>query len=112
MNYNSSTEYKRYNSYNFWYYLVYYVNSNYWSSYYYYKYTPSQGDALLSNICDAAKAEGIVVWTIGFETSTHGSEVMEDCASSPTHFFDVDGVEISDAFSAIARHINNLKLIN
>jgi len=112
VNYNSSSEYKRYNSYNFWYYLVYYVNSYYWSSYYYYKYTPAEGDALLSNICDAAKAEGIVVWTIGFETNTHGSQVMEDCASSPTHFFDVDGVEISDAFSAIARQINNLKLMN
>ncbi len=74
------------------------------------KYTPSQGDALLSNVCDAAKDAGIVIWSIGFEVSNHGASVMRDCASSPTHFFRVEGVEIRDAFEAIARQINQLRL--
>ena len=36
--------------------------------------------------------------------------VMRDCASSPSHFFRVEGVEIEDAFEAIARQINQLRL--
>jgi hypothetical protein len=35
---------------------------------------------------------------------------MQDCASSPSHFFRVEGVELSEAFRAIARQINQLRL--
>ena len=82
------------------------------TDYYEQKYTPAQGDALLDNICDAAKAKGIVIWTIAFETPQHGKDVMESCASSPNHFFDVQGKEIKTAFGQIANQIKHLKLIN
>lgn len=62
-------------------------------------------------ICDAAKEAGIVVFTIGFEAPTSGQEVLEDCASSVSHYFDVDGLEITDAFAAIASSIRQLRLI-
>jgi hypothetical protein len=65
---------------------------------------------MLSNICQAAKDEHIVIWSIGFEVTDHGANVMQDCASSPSHFFRVEGVEISEAFEAIARQINQLRL--
>jgi hypothetical protein len=65
---------------------------------------------MLSNICAAARAKNIVIWSIGFEVSNHGANVMRDCASSPSHFFRVEGVEITEAFSAIARQINQLRL--
>lgn len=109
--YNSESEYRHWDRYNFWYYLNRYVRSYSRSQYYEQKYTASQGDGLLDNVCDAAKASGIVVWSIGFEVTDHGADVMENCASSPSHFFRVEGVEISDAFSAIARTINDLRLI-
>lgn len=80
------------------------------SKYYWTKYTPSQADYLLGNICDAAKAKRIVIWSIGFEVTDHGASVMKDCASSDSHFFRVEGVEIVDAFEAIARQINQLRL--
>ena len=35
---------------------------------------------------------------------------MSNCASSPSHYFQVEGVEIKDAFEAIARQINQLRL--
>jgi Flp pilus assembly protein TadG len=76
----------------------------------YTKYTPSQGDSLLQNVCDAAKENNIVIWSIGFEVNDHGANVMRDCASSPSHFFRVEGVEISEAFQSIARQINALRL--
>nr|WP_272490791.1 pilus assembly protein TadG-related protein [Mesobacterium pallidum] len=74
------------------------------------KYTPAQGDTLLRNICTAAKADGIVIWAIGFEVPQHSDTVMSGCASSPDHYFSVSGDEITDAFAAIARNINQLRL--
>ncbi|GAA6207143.1 pilus assembly protein TadG-related protein [Cognatishimia sp. WU-CL00825] len=62
-------------------------------------------------ICDAAKAEDIVVFTIGFEAPSGGQTVLQNCASSPSHYFDVDGLEIADAFAAIAASIRQLRLI-
>ena len=69
------------------------------------------GNSLLQDACDAAKLKGIVIWTIGFEVNDNGANVMRNCASSESHFFRVDGVEIEEAFHAIARQINNLRLV-
>ncbi len=61
-------------------------------------------------ICDAAKAQDIIVFTIGFEAPYSGRQVLMNCASSDAHFFDVDGVEIADAFASIATSIRKLRL--
>ena len=66
----------------------------------------------LDLICDAAKAQGIKVFTIGFETSSSSNAVMASCASSSSHHFDVDGLSLNDAFASIARDIHQLKLTN
>ncbi|MWD26522.1 hypothetical protein E0K89_003430 [Aquicoccus sp. SCR17] len=98
--------------YNLWYYLYRQNVSSWYRPYYYYqKYDAAQGDRLLENVCNAAKDAGIVVWSIGFEVTDHGAAVMEGCASSPNHFFRVEGTEIGDAFSTVAQQINQLKLI-
>ncbi|MBS8228882.1 TadE/TadG family type IV pilus assembly protein [Vannielia litorea] len=110
--YNSNSEYAHWNNYPLWYYLYRYVNSRNRSQYYYRKYSAGQADNMLDNICDAAKDAGITVFTIGFEVTNHSAGVMRSCASSPSHFFRVEGTEISEAFSAIARQINQLRLIN
>lgn len=71
----------------------------------------SSADERLADICSAAKDAGVVVFAIGFEAPTGGQEAMENCASSSSHYFDVDGVEITETFHAIARQINSLRLI-
>ena len=109
--YDSSSEIVHWANYNLQYYMNYYVNPSYHHYFYEQKYTASQGDALLANICEAAKDKNIVIWSIGFEVTDHGANVMRDCASSPSHFFRVEGVEITEAFSSIARQINQLRLI-
>lgn len=63
-----------------------------------------------ADICDAAKAQGIVVYTIGFEAPSDGQAVLKDCASTASHYYDVDGLEISDAFNSIATSIRQLRL--
>ncbi|MDK3019476.1 TadE/TadG family type IV pilus assembly protein [Pseudodonghicola flavimaris] len=67
-------------------------------------------NARTSAICSAAKAKGIIVFTIGFEAPSSGLAVLKDCASSDSHFFDVEGLEIADAFSSIASSIRKLRL--
>ncbi|MCT4557027.1 MAG: pilus assembly protein TadG-related protein [Pelagimonas sp.] len=108
--YNSPSEISHWAHYNLNYYLYRYVNRRNRSSYYYTKYQAYQGDAMLSSICTAAKSQGIIVWGIGFETTDHGANVMRNCASSPSHFFRVEGIAIQDAFSSIARTISQLRL--
>jgi hypothetical protein len=71
----------------------------------------TQADNNLRAICDAANAAGIIVFSIGFEAPSGGQEVMRYCASSDAHYYDVDGIEISQAFASIARTINQLRLI-
>jgi hypothetical protein len=61
-------------------------------------------------ICTAAKEAGIIVFTIGFEAPYGGQEVLRQCASSDSHYYDVDGLEISDAFASIASAIRQLRL--
>ncbi|APX17229.1 hypothetical protein BWR17_16240 [Phaeobacter inhibens] len=81
-----------------WYYGVY----DYWNT--------STKDARTRAVCNAAKNQGIVVYTIGFEAPSSGTAVLKDCASSDAHHFDVRGLEIRDAFASIATSIRQLRL--
>lgn len=67
-------------------------------------------DAQTTAVCDAAKDAGIIVFTIGFEAPSGGQQVLRDCASSDSHYYDVEGLEISDAFASIASAIRQLRL--
>ncbi|MCB1331728.1 MAG: hypothetical protein KDK28_20685 [Maritimibacter sp.] len=75
-------------------------------------YGNSTKNARLDDICEAAKDQGIRVFTVGFEVNYASSLVMKDCASSDSHYFDANGLDLSSAFSAIAREINKLRLTN
>lgn len=108
--YRNSDLVEQWNNRNLQYHLYNYVSSRYRSRYYYNKYTASAGDTLLYNMCDAAKEKKILIWSIGFEVEDHGANVMKYCASSPNHFFRVEGINLSDAFKAIASQINQLRL--
>ena len=86
---------------------------NYWNNWYHYPSTSVSGstkDNRLQEACNAAKNNGIVIYTIGFEAPWQGANELQQCASTPSHFFDVQGLEIEEAFSAIAQSISQLKL--
>jgi Flp pilus assembly protein TadG len=70
-----------------------------------------EGDRRLRQMCDVAAANNVLVFSIAFQAPTRGREVMQYCASSDAHYYDVTGLDISDAFSSIARTINQLRLI-
>ncbi len=86
-------------------------SSSYWANQVFGYVPGSTKNARSSAICGAAKSKGILVFTIGMETYGQGDATLLDCASSSAHFFDVKGVEISEAFNAIAAKINQLKLV-
>ena len=68
-------------------------------------------DSRLEDICDAAKAGGrIEVFAIGFEAPQEGLDAMRNCASTISHYYDVEGTEISQAFDSIAGQISMLRL--
>ncbi|MFZ7093214.1 pilus assembly protein TadG-related protein [Primorskyibacter sp. 2E233] len=70
-----------------------------------------QADGFLSTVCSAAKNEGVVIYAIGVEAPARGLAAMSDCASSPAHYFDVQGSELDSTFSQIARTLQTLRLI-
>lgn len=72
---------------------------------------PDSADGQLAAICDSAKAQGIVVFAIGFEAPQRGLDAMSNCASSPAHFFDVQGTDLQETFASIASTISQLRLI-
>jgi len=71
----------------------------------------SQKNDRLADICRAAKDYGILVFTIGFEVPESSQQHMTNCASSPSHFYDVAGLEINDAFAAIAAKVTELRVV-
>jgi len=70
----------------------------------------NSSDTRLRNLCDTTKANDVLIFSIGFEAPSRGQTVMRYCASDESYYFDVNGTEISTAFSIIASQISNLKL--
>lgn len=62
--------------------------------------------------CDAMRAKGIRVYTVGFKLDqARAIQTLRDCAADPRNFFETSsGDELRDAFRAIAQQINNLRL--
>ncbi len=69
-----------------------------------------EGDRRVRLMCDAAKAQNILIFAIAFEAPDHGQRLMRDCASSDAHYYTAQGFRISDVFASIAGAINTLRL--
>lgn len=84
----------------------------YYDYYYYDRLDGSEKDTRMKASCTATKNEGVVVFSIGFEIDQGGTaeQVLKNCASSENHYFRAEGININDAFSAIASNVVNLRL--
>jgi len=67
-------------------------------------------NARLLNLCGKVKEQGVIIYTIAFEAPTIGGNLLRDCASSVSHAFDVNGIQIKSAFASIATSIRKLRL--
>jgi Flp pilus assembly protein TadG len=64
-------------------------------------------------LCDAMKARGVVVYTVGFQISRGGGaeRLLQYCASTAGGFHNAgSGTELSEAFNAIGRDITQLRI--
>ena len=67
-------------------------------------------DAQQEAMCNLAKGQKVIVYSIAFEAPVAAKTKLAACASSPAHFFDAAGTQISSAFRMIATNITQLKL--
>lgn len=75
-------------------------------------YTRNDARDNFTAVCDAAREDGIVVFTIAFRVNQSWMrELMEDCASSETHYFDVSTGDLEEAFASIAGRIERLRIV-
>ena len=65
----------------------------------------AEANPVMLDACESAANDGVHVYTIEFEMSASAAQTLKDCASSPSHFFDAQGAEISDAFQSIATSV-------
>jgi len=74
-------------------------------------YGESQARDNFTAVCDHAKDNGAVVYTIAFQVNGNADrQTMEQCATSPAHYYDVQDLNIAAAFNAIAADLNRLRL--
>ncbi len=73
-------------------------------------YVNDDKDAQTLSLCSAAKNHDIRIYTIAFEAPTQGQQLLSQCASSDASHYEVEGLDIEDAFSGIVQSINKLRL--
>jgi len=64
-------------------------------------------------LCDAMKAEGVEVYTVGLAvaSTTGATEFVNNCATDSQHvYLPVDGTELKQAFRDIAVQVSNLRI--
>lgn len=69
-------------------------------------------DDRMLRICDGMKDAGIEIFTIGFdlqrfEEGIQARRMLDDCATTPEHFFDADVSNVDRAFDEIANDIRS-----
>ncbi|HEX4892807.1 MAG TPA: pilus assembly protein [Hyphomicrobiaceae bacterium] len=76
-----------------------------------YSPTATRSTRFAQETCEAMRAQGIVVYTIGFEAPSAAKDALKACASGSSKFYDAaNGDELREAFRAIAAELNNLRL--
>ena len=73
--------------------------------------TEAEATDLLDEMCDLARDNDILVYTIAFQVSSQADrDLLESCATTPNFFYNVNGLDLEAAFSGIASSIGSLTL--
>jgi Flp pilus assembly protein TadG len=74
-------------------------------------YSTNQARSNFANLCRYARDNDVVVYSIAFQVGGgRNRRDMEDCATSPAQFYNVEDLNIAEAFSAIAADLTQLRL--
>src|SRR6056297_1542088 len=74
--------------------------------------SPSEKDTQMENICNAANAAGITIYTVAFEMGGQASAAnkLRKCASTTSHHFNATKFNIKTVFNTIAVNVKQLRL--
>lgn len=62
-------------------------------------------------VCQQAKSNDIVVYTIGFQINRQkDKDILIECASSESNYYDVESLDIASAFQSIAAAVDSLRI--
>ena len=61
-------------------------------------------------VCQEARDAEVDVYTIAFQAPDNSETLLRDCAGADGRYFDVDGLDIAEAFDAIAIQLSKLRL--
>ena len=69
-------------------------------------------DSRTTEVCNAIKAEGILIYTITFQVSSNTSRnLMRNCATDTSKYFDSpDAATLTQTFRAIGKELSNLRI--
>lgn len=68
-------------------------------------------DSRQTKTCAAARARGVIIYSIGVGVSTHSKAVLQSCASTSDKYYDVtDSAQLAAVFDSIAGSIQNLRI--
>jgi Flp pilus assembly protein TadG len=71
----------------------------------------TDADAITRSLCNAARDNGIIMYTIAYEAEPEGEALMNHCATSPSHYFNATGGDLTDIFTEIGSNITQLRLV-
>lgn len=102
-------------------YSVQWFNTNVWSKADSSKHSLSKArdhvsyggkDDRLLSLCQEAKRQDVVIFTIGFDAPTAGQTMMKQCATDDSYYYPANGQNIASVFASIANAITQLRLIH
>lgn len=67
-------------------------------------------DQRTKHVCKAAKDQGVIVFSVSVNAPANGQKVLENCASSASHYYDASAPDLTDAFTSIASSVRMLRL--
>ncbi len=67
-------------------------------------------DQRTKHVCKAAKDEGVIVFSVSVNAPANGQDVLENCASSASHYYEASAVQLTDAFTSISSSVRMLRL--
>jgi hypothetical protein len=60
--------------------------------------------------CTAIKEQGALMFTIAYDAPSGGVSLMQNCATSASHYFDTSSTEILNIFAGIGNTLHSMTL--